>query len=126
MRREPAEHSPPPAREVVALWVGVLAGPVLVLAQQTTAYALVPDACARQHSTFVQLTHGVALLLIAGAFLLLHRIWRRYGGGEPGPTPTPSERTRFLAFTGMLGNGFFALIVAAMWLATLLFSPCSA
>jgi hypothetical protein len=126
MRREPAEHSVPPAREVVALWVGVLAGPVLVLAQQTMAYALVPDACARQHSTFVQLTHAVALVLIAAAFLLLRGIWRRYGEGEPGEAPTPSERTRFLAYSGMVGNVFFAVIVAAMWLATLLFSPCSA
>ena len=106
--------------------MGVLAGPVLVLAQQTLVYALVPDACARQSSVFVHVAHLAALLLIGGGFLLCHRAWDRVGRGRPDERPGPEHRARFMAFGGMVSNGFFMLLVCAQWLATALFSPCSA
>ncbi|HEV7590301.1 MAG TPA: hypothetical protein VGO40_19480 [Longimicrobium sp.] len=125
MRIERAGHSPLPSRDTFALWLGVLAGPVLLLAQQTLAYALVPDACTRQSSVFVHLTHLATLLLIGGGFLLCRREWARVGRGEPDERPGPEHRARFMAFGGMVSNVFFALLVLAQWLATALFSPCS-
>jgi len=126
MRIEQAEHSPLPRRDTVALWLGVLAGPVLLLTQQTLVYALVPDACARQSSVFVHLTHFATLLLIGGGFLLCRREWTRVGRGEPDERPGPEHRARFMAVGGMTSNVFFALLVLAQWLATALFSPCLA
>ena len=123
---ERAGHSTPPSAATVLLWLGLLVGPLAVLFNQWVGYALVPDACARQNSAFVHLVHLVALLLIAGGWLLCRREWARLGRAEPDERPGPEHRARFLAFSGMLANGFFALIVLAMWLATLLFSPCSA
>ena len=123
---ERAEHSTAPSAATVLLWLGLLDGPVVLLANQWVGYALVPDACARQSSVFVHLVHLVALLLIAGGFLVCRREWARLGGSEPDERPGPEHRARFMAFTGMIANPFFALIVLAMWLATLLFSPCSA
>lgn len=126
MRIETAEHSPKPGADTVALWLGVLAGPVLLLSQQTLVYALVPDACARQSSAFVHLAHGATLLLIGGGFALCRREWGRAGRGMPDERPGPEPRARFMAYAGMWANGFFALVVCAQWLATALFSPCSA
>jgi hypothetical protein len=126
MRIEQAGHSPLPSRHTVALWLGVLAGPVLVLAQQTMVYVLVPDACARQSSVFVHLTHLAALLLIGGGLLLCRREWSRVGRGQPDERPGPEHRARFMAFGGMMWNVFFMLLVLAQWLATALLSPCSA
>ncbi|HSU17414.1 hypothetical protein [Longimicrobium sp.] len=121
-----AEQSAPPSGATVQLWLGLLSGPVIVLLGQWVAYALVPDACARQSSLFVHMVHAVALLLIAGAFLLCRREWARLGRSEPDERPGPEHRARFMAFSGMVANPFFAAIVLAMWLATALFSPCSA
>jgi hypothetical protein len=126
MRIEQAGHSALPSRDTVALWLGVLAGPVLVLAQQTMVYVLVPDACARQSSVFVHLTHLAALLLIGGGLLLCRREWARVGRGRPDERPGPEHRARFMAYGGMVSNVFFMLLVLAQWLATALFSPCSA
>jgi hypothetical protein len=121
-----AGESNPPSGATVALWLGLLSGPVIVLANQWVAYCLVPDACARQNSLFVHLVHLVALLLIGGGYVLCRREWARLGRSEPDERPGPEHRARFMAFAGMVANPFFALIVLAMWLATFLFSPCSA
>jgi hypothetical protein len=126
MASESAGQSAPPSGDTVALWLGVLSGPVLLLAQQTVAYALVPDACARQSSVFVHLTHAVTLLLIGAGFLLCRRDWVHVGRGQPDERPGPEHRERFLAFGGMVSNAFFALLLLAQWLATALFSPCLA
>jgi hypothetical protein len=126
MAVERAEHSSPPGQATVALWLALAGGPVVVLLGQWAAYLLVPDACARQSSLFVHLVHFVALLLLAAGFLVGHREWVRLGRTEPDERPGAEHRARFMAFSAMLTNPFLALVVLAMWLATLLFSPCSA
>lgn len=126
MRIETAEHSPRPGAGTVSLWAGVLAGPLLLLAQQIGMYALVEDACARDSRMFVHLGHATALLLIGGGFMLCLRAWRRVGRGIPDEGPGPEHRARFMAVGGMVANVFFALIVCAQWLATAIFNPCSA
>jgi hypothetical protein len=126
MRGEGTGHSAWPGVDTVALWMGLLAGPVLLLAQQTLAYALVPDACARQSSVFVHLTHAAALGLIGVGFLLCRRAWTRSGRGAPDERPGPEHRARFMAYSGMVSNVFFALLLCGQWLATALFNPCSA
>ena len=126
MAVEEAGKSTPPSGATVALWLALAGGPVVVLFNQWVAYALVPDACARQSSVFVHLVHLVALLLLAAAFLVSRREWVRLGRAEPDERPGPEHRARFMAFSAMLTNPFLALVVLAMWLATFLFSPCSA
>ncbi|HKP76346.1 MAG TPA: hypothetical protein VJT67_12535 [Longimicrobiaceae bacterium] len=123
---EEAGKSTPPSGGTVALWLGLAGGPVVVLFNQWVAYSLVPDACARQNSLFVHVVHLVALLLLAAGYLVCHRAWSRLGAVEPDERPGPEHRARFMAFSGMLTNPFLALVVLAMWLATFLFSPCSA
>lgn len=121
-----AELPDPPSGRTVGLWLGLLAAPTVLLAAQWVGYALVPDACARQSSVFVHLVHAVALLLMIGAFLLCHGFWKRLGKGEADERPGPEHRARYMAHSGMIGNGFFILVLCAQWLATFLFSPCSA
>jgi hypothetical protein len=121
-----AELPDPPSGRTVRLWLGLLAAPVVLLAGQWVGYVLVPDACARQSNLFVHLVHAVALLLMVGAFFLCHGAWKRLGRGEADERPGPEHRARYMAFSGMIGNGFFILVLCAQWLATFLFSPCSA
>jgi hypothetical protein len=125
MVAEEAGKSTPPDGMTVALWTALVGGPLVVLFDQWVGYALLPDACARQNSLFVHLVHLVALLLLAAGFLLCRREWARLGEVEPDEGPGPDHRARFMAYSGMLALPFMALIVLAMWLATVLFSPCS-
>jgi hypothetical protein len=126
MAVERAEHSAPPGGETVALWLALAGAPAVVLLGQWAAYTLVPDACARQSSLFVHLVHAVALLLLAAGFLASRRAWVRLGSAAPDERPGPEQRARFMAFSAMVITPFLALVVLAMWLATALFSPCSA
>jgi hypothetical protein len=123
---EPIAHSPPPSGANVALWCGVLMAPVAVLGGESAAYVLVPDACARQSNVFIHLVHLVVLLVVLAGFAICWRAWTGLGRREPGDEAGPDGRARYMAFSGLLENGFFALVVLAMWLATWLFSPCSA
>jgi hypothetical protein len=119
-----AQHSRPPAGTVVVLWISLLAGPLLVLASQWGAYALVPGACARRDSLFVHLVHGLALLLVAGCFLAGHRAWTRTGGGAPDESPAPQHRARFMAVSAMALSAFSALVVVWFWVEDVYFWPC--
>jgi hypothetical protein len=123
---ERAGHPTPRGAATAVLWLALAGGPVVVLLGQWAAYVLVPDACARQSSLFVHLVHLAALLLLAAGFLAARREWVRLGRTEPDERPGAEHRARFMAFSAMLTNPFLALVVLAMWLATLLFSPCSA
>jgi len=126
MAVERAEHPSPPSGTTVALWLALAGGPVVVLLAQWAAYALVPDACARQSSVFVHLVHLAALLLVAAGFLVSRREWARLGRSEPDERPGPEHRARFMAFSAMVASPFLALVLLTMWLATFLFSPCLA
>lgn len=126
MAMDDAQQTVPPGAPTVAIWLALAAGPLAVLFGQWSAYVLVPDACARQSSVFVHLVHAVAVLLIAACALACRRAWVRLGRSEPDERPGPEHRARFMAFSGMIANGFFVLVALAMWLATALFSPCSA
>jgi hypothetical protein len=126
MAVERAGHSVPPSRETVALWLALAGAPAVVLLGEWAAYTLVPDACARQSNGFVHLVHLMVLLLLAAGFLASRRTWVRLGSAAPDERPGPEHRARFMAFLGMVITPFLALVVLAMWLATVLFSPCSA
>jgi hypothetical protein len=113
-----AELPDPPSARTVGLWLGLLGAPVVLLAGQWVGYALVPDACDRQSTVFVHLVHAVALLLMIGAVLLCHAAWKRLGRGEADERPGPEHRARYMAFSGMIGNGFFLLGLGAQGHAT--------
>jgi hypothetical protein len=126
MERDPAQHAVPPGRDTVLLWLGVLAGPVLTLGVEYVAYVLVPDACSRHTTLIVQALYLVAFLGVVAGLLVCWRAWRLSGPVEPDAEANPEHRARFMAYSGILGNAFFALIVLGMWLATFLLSPCFA
>jgi hypothetical protein len=110
--------------EIFRLWVGVLAGPLVALAEQEAIYLLVPGACAGGQELPLHLTALLALLLIAGAGVLSLRDWRRAGAEVPDAAGGPQARSRFMAVVGILSSIIFGLAVLAHWLATILLGPC--
>ncbi len=55
----------PDARQIRALWVGLLLAPIAFLLNLETAYALVPTACSSRHELPVHVVHLACLLLDA-------------------------------------------------------------
>lgn len=109
--------------ELLALWTGVLAGPLVWAADQQARYFLATYACTTARLVLHLLTL-ISLLLIAGAAFAVWRSWRRAGGGWPDSGGGAVSRSRFMAVTGLLLCALFALLVIAQWLPAVFYSPC--
>lgn len=118
----PAERLGRPG-EILRLWIGVLTGPLVVLAEQEVQFVLVPRACAGGNELPLHLTAVIALLLIAGSGLVAAREFRR-AGDVADDAAGPRARTRFLGAVGVLTSVIFGLGVAAHWLVTIILGAC--
>jgi hypothetical protein len=108
-----------------ALWTANLLGPVTVLLIQELSYILSEKAgCAHGQMWTVHLSFalGLALTLLAGS--LGWREWRRWGAQPSTPEGDPGGRSRFMSVVGMLVSTLSAVVVIAMWSATLFLHPC--
>lgn len=109
---------------IAAQWVANLMAPVAVLATLQVCYMFVDRACPAGDMLPVHLTAlaGVALSLLGAA--IGWREWRRWGGAPAGEDGGSEGRSRFLAVTGLANSALAALVIAALWSATLFFHPC--
>jgi hypothetical protein len=114
----------PDAREIRALWTGLLLPPVAFLANVEFAYAVVPAACSAGTVVLVHLVHLLCLLLALVGGLVAWRSWRSAGAEWPGEQGGPLARSRFMAGSGVLGSALFALVIVAQWIPSFVLSPC--
>jgi hypothetical protein len=120
---EPADYFARP-RGKLALWTGVLGGPLAWSAQLQFGYALSRFSCTREwpaglhHAeTLVFLLAGVASTLLAG------REMARLRRSEPDEAGVLG-RSRFLAGLGFVTSGLFSLVILAQWIPMFFISPC--
>lgn len=112
------------ARHKGRLAIAVLAGPALALVFQSLAYADVPWAC---RGGSIVVLHAMAGAFVIATILVLvdaFRIWTQSGRGTAIDRATVSDRSRFLALTGLLLSAASLLLVVAMWVPLFLFDPC--
>jgi hypothetical protein len=114
----------PDAREIRALWIGLLAAPAAFMLNLELAYALVPTACSTGTRLIVHLVHFGCLLLAFGGGLLAWRTWRSAGAEWPGEEGGKVGRTRFMAGSGVVGSALFALVIMAQWIPSFILNPC--
>jgi hypothetical protein len=114
----------PDAREIRALWVGLLLPPIAFLIDLETAYALVPTACASRNELPVHLVHFACLLLAVLGGFTAWRWWKLGGATWPGEEGGPVARSRFMAGVGLLVSALFALVIVAMWIPSFVLDPC--
>jgi hypothetical protein len=108
-----------------ALWTANLLGPVTVLLTQELSYVLAEKAaCAHGQMWTVHLSFALGLGLTAIAASLGWREWRRWGAQPSTPEADPGGRSRFMSVVGMLVSTLSAIVVIAMWSATLFLHPC--
>ena len=107
-----------------ALWIGVLAGPVVWLCSFEANYALAPWACIFQAKLALYLVSLAALLLCAGSGMMAWRQWielgREWPGGEGGTLP----RSRIMAIGGVLLSAMFFLVILAQAIPEVLLEAC--
>lgn len=114
----------PDAREIVALWTGLLLPPAAFLLNLEVAYALVPAACSGGSRLPIHLVHFACLVLaIVGGIVAWGR-WNAGGRQWPGSQGGRTSRTRFMAGLGLLMSALFALVIVAQWIPSFILSPC--
>ena len=114
----------PDAREIRALWTGLLVPPAAFLLNLELAYALVPTACSSRNQLLVHLVHlGCLALALFGGFTAW-RHWKLTGETWPGGEGGRLSRSRFMAGLGLLISSLFALVIVAQWIPSFVLDPC--
>jgi uncharacterized membrane protein len=106
--------------ELLLLWLGVLGPPTAFLVSLGLSYAFVGAVCeGRWRSTSV--LHVVPAFLLLITLLLGIASYRRIVHRMEN---SGWDRDGVLAVLGVLSASFFALVLIAHWIATLLLDPC--
>ena len=111
-----------------ALWFGVLAGPLAWAALLQTNYVLSYVACERRQTWMLHLATALAIIVIAMGGLTAWRAMRRSDSDDSESLDTAQtalKRTRFMAVGGAILCAWFALVVFATAIPTLVLHPCT-
>ena len=113
-------------RGKLALWTGVLGGPVAWALQLQAGYTIVRFTCSRQWLTAAHHAVTLAMLLVALACTVIAaREWVRAGReASAGAEGGAGGRSRFLGALGVLTSGLFSLTIVAAWVPLFFLSPC--
>lgn len=104
------------------IWPAVVLTPLLALADQSTAYALVQWSCATQEAW---VGHGVHLVFLLATIGLGFAAWVEWRGAVVvGREDAAFANRNFLALVGVLSAAFSALVIVALWLPQWVLSPC--
>jgi hypothetical protein len=112
------------AKELRALWTGLLLAPAAFLLNLEVAYALVPVACSSGSRLLVHIVHAVCLLLAAFGAITALRQWKLTGETWPGETGGRIGRSRFMAGLGLYLSLLFVMVILAQWIPSFVLSPC--
>ena len=111
-------------KQAAALWIGVLAGPIIWLCSFQARYTWVPWACTFQAKFALYLIGLVSLLLTSAAGLVAWRQWRALGSVVPGEDGGSLPRSRFMALSGIVFSGAFAMIIVAQTIPEVMLGSC--
>ena len=109
---------------LLSLTLGIVAGPIAVLANEELIYVTNMWACGTGKQLAMHVVPIICLLLTLGAGLLAWRDWDRVGRGIEDEAATIDSRSRFLALGGIAISALSALLILAQWLAIFVFGAC--
>lgn len=98
----------------VALWIGILAGPIAWAIDLELSYALVPPAQASGHKLGLHLATLAAAVIAAASALIAWRVLGQIRRESESRRVEPSARERFMAVSGIGLSLFFLLAILAM------------
>lgn len=113
----------------LALWIGLLAGPVVWLSLLQTNYVLAYAACEARQTWFMHLATAVGVVLVAAAGF---GAWRAADGSimtaekrtHPLSDDTHRQRTRWMGLSGVVLSGWFILVILAMEIPIIVLREC--
>src|SRR3954466_8781271 len=109
---------------IFGLAYSFVGAPLSALYMQLSAYAGVQWACGHRNPITVHLVPVIFLLLATIALWLSWRDWTAVGRLTRAEGVTISERTRFVALSGVILSAFSIMLIIGMWLPMIVFNPC--
>jgi hypothetical protein len=110
---------------IFGLAYGMIAAPLTALIMQTAAYNGVHWACGHDRNIGpVHILPAISVVLAIVAIWISWRDWTAVGRITRAEGGTVSERTRFLALSGLLLSAYGLLLILAMWAPLVIFDPC--
>src|SRR4051794_27295319 len=108
----------------LALWAGVLAGPVAFALDEEISYAVTQNACSTGDHVFLHLASLLALCLIAAGAVSAWRVFVRLPAGADQTRGGEWDRSRFMAIAGLVLCLIFTLFVIAEAVPRFILGPC--
>src|SRR4051812_2214552 len=109
---------------IFGLAYGFVGAPLSALYMQLTAYAGVQWSCGHRNPITIHVIPVIFILLGVIALWLSWRDWTVVGRLTRAEGATISERTRFVALSGLILSAFSIVLMLALWLPMIVFSPC--
>ena len=107
-----------------ALWLLVVAAPIIVAIEMQANFVLVRQACSAQRNIALYAVIIMAIVLTVATALIAFAVWKVDGTNWPTEATDLPTRVRFIAVLGILSSGMSLLIIVAQGIATILFDPC--
>ena len=107
-------------------WPGIVLAPLLALADQSLAYALVPWGCHAQQFTALQHVH---LVFLVAALATLVPAWAgamRRSAPQAALPGDSHDREHFMCVVAVMTGSLSALVIVALWIPQWVLSPCFA
>ena len=116
-------------RRLLALWVGSLAGPVVMLGLLQTNYVLSYVACEARQTWFLHAATGVAALLVATAGAWAWQAGRGPMEGTDAEAPplsaaTSEARARWMAWFAVAISAWFIVVILSMSVPVVVLRTC--
>jgi hypothetical protein len=97
----------------LALWTGIMAGPIAWAFDLTVSFALVGWSCDHGHMGTLHTITWVSLAITAGGAVFALQAARYTLGDVPTDGGTPRQRARFMALLGLTCSALFAVAILA-------------
>lgn len=108
----------------LALWIGILAGPIIWLSSFQANFALVPWACVWQGKLALYAVSILAFLASGAAGLLAWREWTQLGREVDPQGSDTLSRSRIMAFGGVALSSLCCLIILAQSITEVVLGAC--
>jgi hypothetical protein len=106
------------------IWLALLASPSLALACQSVMYSLVTPSCSVQTRVAIHVVGAVSLLLSLAFTLLARSAGAPVRFGADADSDDPPVTRHFLAVVAAAVGAISTLVIACMWAAAWILSPC--
>jgi hypothetical protein len=107
-----------------ALWIGILAPPLLWLFELQVSYSMVSWACLHHRPSSLRVL-GIIVLTISAIPLILSSLACVRLPAEGEPTEQPREsRQYFMSRIGIMSSAAFMLVIAMQSIPPFILSPC--